>query len=377
MSIQNHDLKLKKCFKSYLTAKKYFDIDNDKSYEYLKQCIKIMNDIKHVSFDNNLTEIINETENECCKYIRLAIEKTINKPLNRYSGEINNSELFDIIEKGDINKLKQFKYGEINFNVYNDLGLTPLHYAIKFGDITFLKYAFKLGGHIDQTNKFGHTLLEYACLEKDPNIINFLTLYGSDMKKHLMFREDKKYFNNSSEIDIVLLQKIIMNIEPIKQISDLLFIFEYIDQNEIIELEIANPNNNTSSLCKIKFIELVKRLEYLLNNLHNDYKNTYINIIKDELSFNLEYKLGCPNNKIHILLYNLLPFIEYGNIKLTWVLSLEIKFIILNILKNKTKINIKQLKEELAIKLKESYLNIIPEGLIQIIVQQWFIKINV
>jgi ankyrin repeat protein len=110
----------------------------------------------------------------------------------------DNKELFDIIETGNIQKLKEYNYGSIDFNIYNEQGLTPLHYAIEFGEISFLKQSFKLGACIDQTSKFGHTLLEFACLEKDPNMIHFLTTHGADMKKHLNFREGKKYFNNGN-----------------------------------------------------------------------------------------------------------------------------------------------------------------------------------
>ena len=43
VSKQNH---LTKCLKSYLTAKKYYDSDIDKSLEYFKQCIKSNRRIK-------------------------------------------------------------------------------------------------------------------------------------------------------------------------------------------------------------------------------------------------------------------------------------------------------------------------------------------
>ena len=33
--------RINKCLKSYLIAKKYYDTDIDKSYDYFKQCIKI------------------------------------------------------------------------------------------------------------------------------------------------------------------------------------------------------------------------------------------------------------------------------------------------------------------------------------------------
>ena len=38
--------KMKKCLKSYLTAKKYYESDVEKSYDYFKQCMNILNDLK-------------------------------------------------------------------------------------------------------------------------------------------------------------------------------------------------------------------------------------------------------------------------------------------------------------------------------------------
>ena len=50
----------------------------------------------------------------------------------------------------------------------------------------------------------------------------------------------------------------------------------------------------------------------------------------------------CPKSKIEILLYNLVPFINYGDtLKMNWLISLEVKFMILKILKKKVKINTK------------------------------------
>ena len=117
-----------------------------------------------------------------------------------------------------------------------------------------------------------------------------------------------------------------------------------------------------------------------MNDFNEEKRTTFINIIKEELSNELVFKLGCPLNKIEILLYNLVPFIDYdNNLSLNWLISLEIKFIILKILKNRVKINTSVLKKELREYLYLSYIKpeIIPEGLIQIIVLQWISKIKV
>jgi len=118
----------------------------------------------------------------------------------------------------------------------------------------------------------------------------------------------------------------------------------------------------------------------MVSNFDEDSRNSYIDILKEELSHQLTFKLGCPGKPIEILLYNLIPFIENEyNVKLNWLISLEVKFLILKILKNKIRINTKELKKELSELLYLSYIKpeIIPEGLIQIIVLQWVNKIKV
>lgn len=374
--------RINKCLKSYLIAKKYYDTDIDKSFEYFKQCIKILNEIKdnNIKINDNIASIINETETECSRYFTNTINKTIDNPLIKNINIQNNNELFEIIETGNINEIKKYNYGELKFNIYNNQGLTPLHYAIIFGDTSFIKYALNLGACIDQTNLYGHSLLEFACLEKDPNMINFLLYYGANMKKHLLFRKNKKYFNSGNEIDIILLEIIVLeSVNTNTNIKHLNWIFDYIDPNSNINVELSKDNNSTMSETRINFKSFIIKLDSLIDNIDKESRDTYINIIKEELSYNLIFKLGCPIQKIDIILYNLVPFINYINIQLGWLLSLEIKYTILKIFKNKTKINIKELKEELNNILYENYIKpeIVSAGVIQVIMSQWINKIKV
>jgi len=379
-----NDKRVIKCLKSYLTAKKYYDSDIDKSMDYLKQCIRILNDLKekNIKIKDNMKNLIEETETECSKYLTKAIELTIEKPINKIIKTEDENELFEIIEIGAVNKLNDYSYGNINFNVYNNEGLTPLHCAIKYGDTTFIKKALKLGGYIDQTNKFGHTLLEYACLEKDPNMINFLSLYGADMKKHLIFRDGKKYFNNGNQIDILILEKKIIEYEKKNNLNlvYLDFILKYVNENLYIELEISEESNSTISKEKIKIKSLINKIDNLISDWEKEKRETFIEIIKEELENDLSFKLGCPTNKIEIILYNLVPFIDENyNLKLNWLISLEIKFLILKVLKNKVKINTNELKKELNNLLLNLYIKpeLVPEGLLEILVIQWLNKIKV
>jgi ankyrin repeat protein len=367
-----------KCLKSYLIGKKNINNNDEKSFEYFKQCIKILNDIKenNIIIDEKYNNIIEETETECCKYLTNTIHKKIEEPINNINNN-NNLELFELIEIGNINELKKYNYGDINFKIYNEYGLTPLHYAIKYGDTGILKYFLKIGANIDETTNYGHTLLEYACLEKDPNMITFLSNHGADMKKHLLFRENKLFNNKSDQIDYALLQKIILNNDNNNllnyKIKYLDFIFKYFDSNKYIDIEYTKNNE------KINFEIFIINLDYLLDSFDNISRNTFIDIISEELNYNLISKLGCPNNKLQILLYNLVPFINYNNLRLNWLISIEIKYLILKILKNNKKINTKQFKNELFENLFNSYIknNLIPDELIQIIVSQWIYKIKV
>jgi len=371
---------VKKCFKSYLVAKKNYDTDIYKAYKYFKQCAIILQHLKKNKKELN-NDILNETEIECNKYISNVIFNYIEIPINIINNNSYDNKLFELIEIGNIDILKKSKYGDINFNIYNSYGLSPLHYAIKYGDIPFIKNALKLGASIDQTNLYGNTLLEYACLEKDPNMINFLLEHGANMEKHLIFRESRKYFNRGDNIDIILLQKYIMDFDISLTINNnyLDWIYKFINKNDKIDLEYADTDITISK--DIITIEMfIIQLNKVLYSLNDDYRNTYINIIKEELNYDSIFKLGCPKNKIDIILYNLIPFINYNKtFHLMWLISLEIKYLIYKIFKNKIKINFKELKDELLELIYNIYIknNIISEGLLQIIVLQWISKMDI
>lgn len=357
----NDDIKIKKYLKSYLTGKKYLKSNNDKAHQYFKQCNLILSDIKLTKINEKYTNILEETETECNKLLIQSTEsnvKIISEPI--ICKDMTNNFLFDIIDTGDILKLQQYKYGELDFKKYNENGLSSLHYAIKCGDTGFLKYAFILGGMIDTTNKNGHTLLEYACLERDPNMIGFLHNYGIDMKKHLQFRDGGSYNNRGDQIDIVLLEKIIMENNMNNTIIKYLeFVFEYINMDDNININYTNNNNINIRL-------FICRLDSIIDKLDSESRNTYISILKEELKYDLQFNLCCPTNKIEIVLYNLIPFINYTNLRLFWLLNLEIKFIILKNSKNK------EFKNELY----NSYIitQLIPLELLKIIVSLWIIK---
>ena len=291
---------INKCLRSYLCGKKYLKIDSEKSNNYFFQSLKIIEEYKknNTEIPSELKTILDETEMECYNYL----------PIN----------LFNIIEKGNLYILN--KKNNINFKIYNENGLTPLHYAIDYGDINFIKFAFNLGCSVDETSLSGHTLLEYACLSKDPNIISFLVDNGANMKKHIEFRKNNKYINNGNNIDIILILKMILDIEFKSHNcdNDLNWILKYINSESVLDIKYNNNNNNNSN--NIIFNNLLIKLNILLNSILKESKETYLNIIEEELQYDLLNNFMCPNNKIELILYYLIPFVAYEfDLNLIWL----------------------------------------------------------
>jgi hypothetical protein len=328
----DYDKNVVKGLKTYLEAKKIYKSDKKKGLIYLKKSLKYFDNYKK-NKDNydEYEELIRNTENDCNKIIIDSINFKID---HKEDNEID-KKIFKIISKGQINRLKNIK--TINFSKLNSNGLTPLHYCIKMGDVNMMKELLKKGGNIDLINKNGNTLLEYACLQKDPNFIQQIINYGGDMKKHLFFREgENKFILKKNGIDLAIITKIIIsNCKENTNTNELNFIFNFIERDKKIGL------NNYDLFF------LINGLQNLLNKLGDQIKKTYLEILKDELNYQLNDTFVCPKNKIDIILTNLIPFINYPfNLSTDFILLNEIKYLVLKIIKKKMyNINDKNKKE--------------------------------
>ena len=355
------DNNIKKCLKSYLTGKKYFDTDKNKAFEYFKQCLKYLSMIED---KEKYKDILKDTETECNKMITLTVEQSIEKDVSQES-QFN---LFNLIEIGNVDELKKIKSHHLNFHIYDEIGNTPLHKAVKFGDTTFIKCCLKLGCPVDIVNKEGFTLLEYACLEKDPNMINFLLKNGTDMKKHLFFRDgEKKNLQRQNYMDIAIIIKLILLHEPIDDIKDIVFLFNYFKENELIGFN------------EITYNEFFKYLQSLLNKLSLESKESYLSLIRDELVFPLKSSLECPNNKLELLLVYLIPFIDYNfNLSIDWYIHLELKYFFIRLLKESQQINEKE-KNIVLTYVWDNYVktNLIEDEYLGNLISQWLSKIKV
>ena len=117
----------------------------------------------------------------------------------------------------------------------------------------------------------------------------------------------------------------------------------------------------------------------LLLSINSESKDTYINIIRDELNYPLKNSLGCPYNKLEILLTYLNPFLEYPfNISEDWYINLELKYIIIKLLKEQPNFN-SEIKNNLINYLWENYIknNILQDEYLGNLISQWVSKIKV
>jgi hypothetical protein len=355
------DASVKKCLKSYLTGKKYFDTDKNKAFEYFKQSLKYLSIIED---KEKYKDILKETETECNKMITLTVEQSIEKQKQQPT-QIN---LFNLIEIGNVDELKKIKTHHLNFHIYDEIGNTPLHKAVKYGDTTFIKCCLKLGCPIDIVNKECFSLLEYACLEKDPNMINFLLKNGADMKKHLFFRDgEKKNLQRQNYMDITIIIKLILLHQPIDEIIDIKFLFNYFKETDLIGFN------------EITYNEFFKHLQSLLNKLSLELKESYLSLIRDELVFPLKSSLECPNNKLELLLVYLVPFINYNfNLTIDWCIHIELKYFFIKLLKESKKINEKE-KNIVLTYVWDNYVktNLIEDEYLGNLISQWLSKIKV
>lgn len=336
--------KLRKALELYLEGKNNINKNDNLAKDNFKKTLDALTEIKKLDNSSKYMNLIQTTEADCRKYLQT-------------------QNIFELVTRNNLDKIK--KLDHINFREINDVGNTILHHAIDIGDTGILKELLKKGGMIDTVNGNGHTLLEYACLKDDPNMIPFVIAHGGNMKKHLFFRKgEKKQYLHKSDIDMAILLKLVISNTINKPQNYQLFscIEKYFNLNELIGLD------------KFTIRDLLIGLNNMFNNKES-YK-TYINIIIEDLN---EFELNktitkCIYNKIDILLSNLVPFINYPfNMASIFLLKNEIKYLIKNILKNN-----KNFKDDLMEKLFDIYIknNLFQEDYIGIIVYNILSKIE-
>lgn len=90
-------------------------------------------------------------------------------------------DLLDCIRNGNFEKLCELlKYG-VNVEIQNGRGWTPLHLAVVYERMDFIKELINNGANIQAKNKNGDTPLHVASLHGYAEIVRYLLKNGADM----------------------------------------------------------------------------------------------------------------------------------------------------------------------------------------------------
>ena len=267
-----------------------------------------------------------------------------------------------------------------------------------YGAETIITYSgLKNGESIDLNDKNGHSLLEYACELKDPNLITFLISHGSNPKKHLFFRENNKDCKMlTNDIDLANLIKICLQIGALSKDKILPKcarekLYNNVNNNSCLESEkYEDYTNNLKRLCfnkisnnhyvglgNLEFSDFYEFFKFTVLNLDEEDFNTYYNIIDEEFNYSINNKLGCPDNYFEILIINLVPFIKYDfNISSKFIIVNELVYTVRLIIENNNLKLDKKFYNKILNKVWLDYKDILPIDFIGINLSNIFSKIK-
>ena len=307
MELENQDnIYLKKALKYFLKLKEN-ETNDKKGVGFANKSLSYLNQIKNKAKYN---EIINETEDYCNNYIKYSAVPIVN-----IKKTLEYNEIFDIIKKGDLAAFDNITLNPKDLVKNNGDGMTPLHLCVEVGDTTILKKLLDYDVSINTINSKGNTLIEYACLCGDPNMVKFLTNHGALIKKNLFLRDKQvKIKLKTNNLDSACICKIMLMNSYKKKIK--------------YEFKELKKNINFNSLCGFGNFTIENLLIGISHSIDDISLKNYLDIVLEELSYDLNDELFCYKNKVEVLIYNLVPFIEYEfNITQENVFLMELYFL--------------------------------------------------
>jgi len=351
----------KKTFDLYSKAKYFFD--NKQYQESLNLFGQVVFNLYSIKKDLNHNTIPDNVKNKLYPKIENSLKKSsdyiqeleiiddeVSSEENNYEVNTNKSKkiIKDILlysMEGDIMKIDEILKDNIDLNIKNLLGETPLHLAVKNGDTRMTELLLKNGSNINFVTNYGLTVMEIACVNKDFKMISLLQDYGCRLDKLINLRDNK---NNSpgklksNKLDLILIVKKLLNIiQPLKisktdsffQIKESIINTKISNKKKIIILKVLD--NIETSNTKIGWNEIQEDdiMQIIWNTIHSDnfinYKNDIINCLIEEIYYckNVKNKenLYCPSTIYERIIYCLAGFNpEIIKINLDSVINYEI-----------------------------------------------------
>ena len=101
-------------------------------------------------------------------------------------------DIFDIVERGDLEYLKKAVSKGASINVKDNFGRTPLHEACWFGHLEVIKYLIEKGAGVNVKNKHGRTPLHLVIVYDYWNIVKYLLEKGAEYEEVLETLSEEK-----------------------------------------------------------------------------------------------------------------------------------------------------------------------------------------
>ena len=119
----------------------------------------------------------------CMSMQGMESEEVVYTVLTKQQQEELNKQLFDAVDKYDIEAVKKALREGASVNARDSYGSTPLHIATNLGDIDVMEILLQYGADVNAEKAFGMTSLCIACL-KIIGGVELLIQYGADINAH-------------------------------------------------------------------------------------------------------------------------------------------------------------------------------------------------
>lgn len=160
-------------FKQAYFSQDIFDVCRKGDKEALKEIIKSNPKIVNETNDGGFTPLIVAGYRNQIEIVKILLEN--NADINAKSGE--GSVLMGACYKGEMEMVKLLLEKGAEVNTDNDLGTTPLMYAILAGNMELIKLLLEHGAKKDVKERSGKTAIDYAKQIDNQEIVKLLNSF--------------------------------------------------------------------------------------------------------------------------------------------------------------------------------------------------------